>query len=82
MGPAAADWNGLEGPMPGPERQKLRAIVAAAHKQGRRVRFWATPDQPSPAREALWSELLAAGVDLINTDDLPGLRAFLLANRQ
>jgi hypothetical protein len=26
----------------------------------------------------MWSELLDAGADLINTDDLPGLRRFLL----
>ena len=28
-------------------------------------------------RENLWAELLAAGVDHINTDDLAGLEAFL-----
>ena len=32
----------------------------------------------SAAREAVWQELLSAGVDLINTDDLEGLRRFLL----
>ncbi|HEC61965.1 MAG TPA: hypothetical protein ENI27_06885, partial [bacterium] len=37
-----------------------------------------TPDKPSPARKAVWLELLAAGVDLINTDDLEGLQQFLL----
>ncbi|MFC1633747.1 phosphatidylinositol-specific phospholipase C/glycerophosphodiester phosphodiesterase family protein [Planctomycetota bacterium] len=72
-------WKG-SGPMPAEERLKLREIVQTAHKKGRRVRFWATPDRPSPAREALWRELLAAGVDLLNTDDLMGLRQFLQAN--
>ena len=33
----------------------------------------------SPARDAVWRELLAADVDHINTDDLAGLQAFLLA---
>ncbi|MBM4028851.1 MAG: hypothetical protein FJ280_26170 [Planctomycetes bacterium] len=70
-------WRG-EGAMPAPERQKLAEIVRQAHARGRLVRFWATPDAPSPAREAVWRELLAAGVDLINTDDLPGLQEFLL----
>jgi len=28
----------------------------------------------------VWSALLAADVDHLNTDDLPGLRAFLLAD--
>jgi hypothetical protein len=74
-------WRG-SGPMPTEERTKLKDIVQMAHKKGRRVRFWATPDNPSPTREALWSELLAAGVDLLNTDDLKGLQQFLLANRK
>jgi glycerophosphoryl diester phosphodiesterase len=41
------------------------------------VRFWATPDTPGAAREALWDELAAAGVDYLNTDDLHGLEDFL-----
>ncbi|MBN2315211.1 MAG: phosphatidylinositol-specific phospholipase C/glycerophosphodiester phosphodiesterase family protein [Sedimentisphaerales bacterium] len=73
-------WRG-DGPMPAEERIKLKAIVQTAHKKGRRVRFWATPDQPSPAREALWRELLSAHVDLLNTDDLKGLQQFLLSRR-
>jgi len=69
-------WRG-EGEIPAEERRKLRDIVRVSHEKGRRVRFWATPDTPSPAREAVWRELTAAGVDLINTDDLEGLREFL-----
>jgi hypothetical protein len=72
-------WRG-DGPMPDPERQKLREIVGAAHAKGRLVRFWATPDARSDARQMLWKQLLASGVDLINTDDLEGLQAFLLAH--
>lgn len=66
------------GPMPAEERQKLKKIVETAHQKGRRVRFWATPDKPTPARQTLWRELLAGGVDLLNSDDLPGLQQFLL----
>lgn len=69
-------WQGI-GPMPETERRKLHEIVDHAHAQGYRVRFWATPDTDGPAREAVWSELLAAGVDHINTDDLAALDAFL-----
>jgi glycerophosphoryl diester phosphodiesterase len=69
-------WNG-EGPIPPDQRQKLRDIVERVHAAGRRVRFWATPDTPGPAREAVWQELIAAGVDLINTDDLRALQRFL-----
>lgn len=64
-------WNG-EGSMPAEEREKLRRIATQTHVHGRRLRFWATPDKP-----AVWNELNAAGVDLINTDDLDGLRDFL-----
>jgi glycerophosphoryl diester phosphodiesterase len=72
-------WRG-EGTMPAEERQKLRGIVEEAHAKGRLVRFWATPDTRTSARKAVWRELLAAGVDLVNTDDLPGLQEFLLAH--
>ena len=60
------------GPMPDAERQKLRDAVAKSHAHGRRIRFWATPDNAP-----MWRELHAAGVDMINTDDLAGLEKFL-----
>ncbi|MFE5185872.1 phosphatidylinositol-specific phospholipase C/glycerophosphodiester phosphodiesterase family protein [Streptomyces sp. NPDC056628] len=69
-------WLG-SGPFPDAERRRLRTLTDAAHSRGQRVRFWATPDTPGPARDALWTELLAAGVDHLNTDDLAGLEAFL-----
>ena len=65
-------WSG-EGDMPAADRERLRHIVQRAHRQGRKIRFWATPDRP-----ALWEELLRAGVDYINADDLDGLQHFLL----
>ncbi|MEM7233766.1 MAG: phosphatidylinositol-specific phospholipase C/glycerophosphodiester phosphodiesterase family protein [Planctomycetota bacterium] len=64
-------WKG-EGEFPEDERARLQKIVAQAHENGWRVRFWATPENPR-----LWRELLDAGVDHINTDDLKGLREFL-----
>jgi Glycerophosphoryl diester phosphodiesterase family len=69
-------WLG-EGAFPDAERRKLHGIVRTAHGRGQRVRFWATPDTPGPARDALWAELLDAGTDHINTDDLDGLETFL-----
>ncbi|MYR43505.1 phosphatidylinositol-specific phospholipase C/glycerophosphodiester phosphodiesterase family protein [Streptomyces sp. SID5910] len=73
-------WQGV-GAFPEAERSKLRDIVGAVHARGQRVRFWATPDLPGAARDAVWGELLAAGVDHLNTDDLAGLEAFLDARR-
>lgn len=69
-------WQGI-GPMPAAERTRLRRFIRDAHAARQRVRFWATPDAAGAAREAVWSELVAADVDHINTDDLAGLEAFL-----
>ena len=62
-----------EGPLPDLEQAKLKLLVARAHKQGRKLRLWGTPDTAG-----MWAELRGAGVDFINTDDLAGLRKFLL----
>ncbi|MFF0341808.1 glycerophosphodiester phosphodiesterase family protein [Kribbella sp. NPDC004875] len=72
----AFTWQGV-GPMPAAEKTKLHDIVTTAHHAGYKVRFWATPDTPGAAREALWRELTDAGVDYLNTDDLHGLEDFL-----
>ncbi len=69
-------WDGT-GDMPEAERKKLTEYVAKAHTQGRMVRFWATPNKP-----AVWKQLLAAGCDFINTDNLDELQAFLLKQRK
>lgn len=69
-------WQGV-GEMPATERERLHEYVDQAHAAGYRVRFWATNDLEGPARENLWAELQATGVDHINTDDLPGLKEFL-----
>lgn len=63
------------GPISAPDARKLAALVTQAHAQGRRIRFWNTPDTPEA-----WRLLADAGVDLINTDHLTGLRDFLLAS--
>ena len=67
-------WRG-NGAMPGTEQQKLDDIVARAHRQGRKVRFWGAPD-----KAVFWGELLKHNVDLISTDDLEGAQKFLLEN--
>lgn len=63
-----------DGPMLETERNKLRNMVKRAHDQGRRVRFWATPESPE-----MWLELKNANVDLIGTDELIKLATFLRA---
>jgi glycerophosphoryl diester phosphodiesterase len=65
-------WNG-QGPMPEDERAKLGEMVKKAHDKGRKIRFWGLP-----LRATVWPELYDAGVDLLNADDLEGMRKFLL----
>ena len=67
-------WKG-DGPMPDDQRQKLCAYVNMAHKYGKKVRLWASPEN-----DRVWAELLKCGVDLINTDKLARLKMFLLAH--
>ena len=67
-------WDG-RGEIPPQEWERLQAVVAETHAQGRRLRFWATADRPE-----MWQALARAGVDLINTDDLAGLATFLRAD--
>lgn len=69
-------WRG-KGPMPPAEKQKLRGLADEAHRQGKKLRFWAIPDQP-----AGWHALLEAGVDFISTDDLSGAGVFLRNRHQ
>lgn len=71
---AVSEWTG-EGPPPPQLRRELARLADLAHAQGRRLRFWGSPDRPE-----VWRVLHDAGVDLINTDDLGGLRAFLAAD--
>ena len=66
-------WNG-RGEMPWAQRKKLCAFVTMAHKFGKKVRLWASPEN-----ENVWNGLLSCGVDLINTDKLSELKTFLLA---
>lgn len=61
-----------QGEMPAAEREKLAGIVKRCHEQGRRLRFWATPENST-----LWTELQNAGVDLIGTDELEALQKHL-----
>ena len=67
-----ARWLG-QGEPPEEVLKRVEHAVTKAHAQGRKIRFWATSDNP-----AVWRVLYDAGVDLINADDLGRLRDFLL----
>jgi hypothetical protein len=65
-------WDGRE-PIPAEERHLLHAMVRSAHEDGRTVRIAGLPDGPGRARRAVWTELCAAGVDVIADGDQRGL---------
>jgi glycerophosphoryl diester phosphodiesterase len=67
-----SSWRGT-GPLPPEDERKLRDAVAKAHAQGRRIRFWGASDTPE-----VWAAFRKAGVDLLNADNLDGLKEFLL----
>jgi hypothetical protein len=70
------NWAG-EGEIPFKEKERLAAYVATAHQYGKKVRLWGSPEN-----ERVWAELLACGVDLINTDKLKELQNFLMAQQR
>jgi hypothetical protein len=64
-------WRG-QGSLSPAETDRLKQWVEQAHTQGRRLRFWAIPDQ-----ENAWRVMREHGVDLINTDRLADLEQIL-----
>lgn len=73
----SADWRSLftwrGGRMDPRQRARLDGLVRKAHERGRKVRFWAIPDD-----EEGWRMMLESGVDHINTDKVEELKDFLL----
>lgn len=65
------DWDGRR-PLTAEDMVRIRALSEKAHAEGKRLRLWAIPDHP-----AGWEALLANGVDIINSDHLEELHAFL-----
>ena len=55
---------------------RIQQFVKKAKAQNKKTRLWATPEN-----EELWAALLSVGLDLINTDDLGRLAAFLLKKK-
>ncbi len=64
-------WRG-RGDMRKADQDRIKGLVERTHAEGKKLRFWAAPDN----KEA-WEKLLELGVDLINTDKLAELSAFM-----
>ncbi|CUS13610.1 unnamed protein product [Tuber aestivum] len=52
------------------QRGMVKRQVEEAHKKGIFVRYWDLPGWPVSLRNRVWRDLVGAGVDLLNVDDL------------
>ncbi len=68
-------WNG-KGVLTQEDLAKVKNVVDSTHAAGKPLRFWATPDSKSA-----WIALMKLGVDVIGTDKVEELGAFLEAKR-
>jgi hypothetical protein len=66
-----SEWDAKSAPAT-KDLNRIRKLAEDVHKEGKRLRLWAIPDN-----ETAWKALQEAGVDIINTDHLKELDAFL-----
>ncbi|KZV98100.1 hypothetical protein EXIGLDRAFT_607332 [Exidia glandulosa HHB12029] len=71
----AVGWTGV-GTMSSEQRANLTKFVQDAHSRGIRSRFWDTPGWPISARDAIWREIINAGSDWLNADDVEAASKF------
>ncbi|HEU5052704.1 MAG TPA: phosphatidylinositol-specific phospholipase C/glycerophosphodiester phosphodiesterase family protein [Hanamia sp.] len=64
-------WNG-EGNLPDSDRKVLTHVIDSVHSAGKKIRFWAAPDN-----ENSWVTQMKLGADIIGTDKIQELAAFL-----
>ena len=64
-------WNGID-TMLVKDKKIIESLIAKAHKQHKKMRFWNAPDSINS-----WKFFMALGVDYINTDHITGAATFL-----
>jgi glycerophosphoryl diester phosphodiesterase len=64
-------WRG-EGSIPLVDEQVLKSIINAVHASGKRIRFWAAPDNA-----AGWQKLMELHADILSTDKIDELKELL-----
>lgn len=69
-------WKGI-GKLAESDHKKIVALMEEAHSKGKIFRFWATPD----FKDA-WQEQMNLKMDVIVTDDVEGLAAFLKQQKE
>jgi hypothetical protein len=55
-------WNG-EGDLPEKDKKAIAKVIHQIHEKGKKVRFWATPDNIHT-----WKTMMSLAVDYLNTD--------------
>jgi alkaline phosphatase len=65
-------WNG-EGRLPKKDQDTLNHVIDSVHSAGKKIRFWAAPDN-----ENSWRVQMKLGVDLIGPDKIQQLSEFLM----
>jgi alkaline phosphatase len=65
------DWNG-KGILTKNHKNALEEVIKNVHAQGKKIRFWATPDHVNA-----WKMLMNLGVDYLNTDKVEELGPYL-----
>lgn len=68
---SVSNWKG-KGDIPADDAAKIKKIIADAHKLGRGIRFWGSPDF-----ENAWGKFIQVGVDVLNSDNIEGLSKYL-----
>lgn len=63
-------WKG-KGDLPDSDRNVIRHVIDSVHHSGKKIRFWAAPDD-----ENSWRTQIKLGVDLIGTDEIQELSTF------
>jgi len=68
-------WDGKT-KLSGDALKKIRMLVDEVHARGKKMRFWSTPDD-----ENAWKEQMSLNFDVIVTDDVTGLEAFISSQK-
>jgi alkaline phosphatase len=66
-----SDWKGINS-IEARDKELLKQVIDSVHRAGKTIRFWAAPDT-----ENSWLLQIELGVDLIGTDKIDELAAFL-----
>jgi alkaline phosphatase len=64
-------WRG-EGTLPQLDERVLRSVINAVHASGKKIRFWAAPDN-----KAGWQKLMELNADILSTDKIDELKEML-----